>query len=104
MGRESFSTNDAYNAYQRAYRLKNKKKWQKYKREYNAQWRKEHGSNNSDYQRIAMYNTLFPERLRARQLVRYAVRKGELKKEPCILCTSKKVVAHHPNYSKPLEV
>ena len=40
---------------------------------------------------------------RARQTVRNAIRKGELKKQPCIVCGAE-AEAHHPDYTKPLDV
>lgn len=39
----------------------------------------------------------------ARHQVRDALKKGTLKKEPC-MCGDIEVEAHHPDYSKPLEV
>ena len=39
----------------------------------------------------------------AHQQVAKAIRKGEILKQPCIKC-GLKAVAHHPDYSKPLEV
>lgn len=46
----------------------------------------------------------FPEKYSARQEVLKALKRGELKKEPCNRCGSKKVHAHHTDYSKPLKV
>lgn len=37
-------------------------------------------------------------------LVRKAIKAGELKRMPCEKCGADKVHAHHPDYSKPLEV
>ncbi len=44
-----------------------------------------------------------PEKHRAHQIVRRAIRSGKLVKKPCS-CGSKEVMAHHEDYSKPLEV
>ncbi|HEY6017514.1 MAG TPA: hypothetical protein VIU16_12075, partial [Gaiellaceae bacterium] len=44
-----------------------------------------------------------PERLAARRAVHTAVAAGRVVKEPCF-CGATKVEAHHPDYTKPLEV
>ena len=46
----------------------------------------------------------YPEKYKARQEVLKALKKGILKKEPCEVCGSLKVEAHHEDYNKPLEV
>lgn len=46
----------------------------------------------------------YPEKIKAVALVNYAVRQGVLKRKGCKICRAKIVHAHHPNYSKPLEV
>lgn len=46
----------------------------------------------------------FPEKYAARQAVLVAVRKGILVKQPCKQCGASKAQAHHPDYSKPLDV
>lgn len=41
----------------------------------------------------------------ARAYLKEYVKRGYIKKEPCIICgTMEKLEAHHPDYSKPLEV
>ena len=50
------------------------------------------------------YKKRHPEKIKARSLVQYAIKKGELIKEPCMECNNKKVEAHHKDYNKPLEV
>lgn len=46
-----------------------------------------------------------PEKYRARTAVNNAVRDGRLKKRPCAVCgETRKVQAHHADYSKPLDV
>lgn len=47
---------------------------------------------------------LYPEKYRARQEVLKALRKGLLKKEPCVICGDLTVEAHHEDYSKPLNI
>lgn len=43
-------------------------------------------------------------RQRARLLATYALRRGELTKEPCFVCESPLSEMHHPDYGKPLEI
>lgn len=50
------------------------------------------------------HRRLHPEREDARQLVAFALRSGRMKRKPCVRCGSLNVQAHHPDYSKPLEV
>lgn len=45
-----------------------------------------------------------PEKYQARKEVLKAVRKGILTKLPCQFCGIRQVEAHHPDYSKPLEI
>ena len=46
----------------------------------------------------------YPEKFKAREKLRYAVRIGKLKKQPCEVCGLKEVSAHHSDYSLPLKV
>jgi hypothetical protein len=55
-------------------------------KEVQARWRFEH-----------------PERRAAHLQVQYALRKGLLKKTPCMVCGAK-AESHHPDYSRPLDV
>lgn len=45
-----------------------------------------------------------PEKYKARQLIGNAVRDGRIEKLPCLICGSISVEAHHPDYSRPLDV
>lgn len=54
-----------------------------------------------EYQR--KYRVRNREKNLARQRVRYAVRTGRLKRQPCEVCGGK-AQAHHTDYSKPLDV
>ena len=46
----------------------------------------------------------FPERVKARNAVRNAIRKGQMQRGNCIVCGKPEAHAHHADYSKPLEV
>ena len=101
--RTSFKSNKAYNAYFRAYRLKNQKKHRLYMKKYNRQYRKERGY---AYE-IALkkkYEKEHPVKASAQRRARYAIKIGKIKKLPCKRCGSKNVIAHHENYRKPLVV
>jgi hypothetical protein len=43
-------------------------------------------------------------KLAARWAVHNAVKRGSLKRQPCIVCSSGEAEAHHSDYSKPLDV
>lgn len=45
-----------------------------------------------------------PEKLRARYILRNAVKSGRVQKSPCATCANPNVEAHHEDYSRPLEV
>lgn len=45
-----------------------------------------------------------PAKTKAHNAVSNAIRDGRLHRQPCQLCGAAKVQAHHPDYSKPLDV
>ncbi len=47
---------------------------------------------------------LNPVKYKARQITAHAIASGRLVRQPCVHCGEKKVEAHHPDYSKPLDV
>lgn len=56
------------------------------------------------YERTKRMNKKFPDKLKARAKLAYAVKTGQITKKPCEVCGATKVHGHHPDYSKPLEV
>ena len=44
------------------------------------------------------------DKTKARNIVNRAIRRGKIKRLPCVNCGEKKSQAHHENYSKPLDV
>jgi hypothetical protein len=52
----------------------------------------------------ARHRLRHPDREFARQMLGRAVRAGRIKPKPCKRCGSQYVQAHHPDYSKPLDV
>lgn len=81
------------------YREKNREHLRAYNREYNKKWRRLNGYHNE-------YNSKrrYPERVKARRALQYAVDIGILKRGCCEVCKKPKAQAHHHDYSKPLEV
>jgi len=45
-----------------------------------------------------------PNKYRAHNLVNNNIRSGNLHSQPCVICGAEKTVAHHDDYSKPLNV
>ena len=74
-------------AYQKEYKIKQRKKNLEYLKKASEKWSKNNRA-----------------RRNVRQRVYTAVKNGLIKKKPCAVCDQKKVEAHHFNYDKPLEV
>lgn len=88
--------------YYREYRAKNAEKLRDYKRTYdNARYRKNSEQINEKRAEWRNHNR---HKYSAHQKVAYALRKGKLVKFPCEVCGEVRVHAHHPDYSRPLEV
>ena len=95
-----------------------------YKREWNRKWRANPENRAKEIARQRILNKLnprrkvyvsknvarwrekYPERAQCHRAVFVALRNGTLFKLPCEHCleVNEKVQAHHPDYSKPLEV
>ena len=97
--RHQFNSNEEYNLWYRIYRTLNGDKIRKYKKEYNRKWRMENGFHNEVNSRKK-----YPEKKVARRKLRYAVKHGKIKKEPCIKCGNTKSQGHHYDYKFPLDV
>ena len=88
----------------RGYRNKNKEKI----RDYYRKWYAENGRNRAaNYMEIILeYQQKYPERVRARCRLAYALKKGKIKLPlKCEKCGKEgRVNAHHVNYSKALDI
>jgi hypothetical protein len=51
----------------------------------------------------SIYRKKYPERYKANNEVCHALKVGLIQKHPCFIC-GKKAEAHHPDYSRPLDV
>lgn len=99
--------------YLREYRARNPEKtaaiyhryYEKHKKRLSEKKRKTRASNKDilNEKRVAR-NRKHPERRIGREKTKQAVAKGKLLKEPCQECYNPKADAHHPDYSKPLEI
>lgn len=51
------------------------------------------------------YESVNPDKVAARSITKNAIRRGELIREPCLVCgTTARIEAHHPHYCYPLNV
>lgn len=94
-----FATKESYNNWKRSNYLKHREKELMRKKEYYATDK----GKEILYKSIDAYRKRFPEKQRARRILQYHLRKGRIIKSLC-KCGVKDVQAHHPDYSKPLEV
>lgn len=68
-------------------------------------WRNLPGKMDIVYKNNLKSNKKYPEKFLARQKLNYHLKSGNLvKPSHCIQCPEAKIYAHHPDYSKPLEV
>ena len=65
------------------------------KRESNRKWSNKHREHRTPEEK---------QKEKARKDVGHALRSGKLKRLPCEVCGLEKAEAHHPDYSKPLEI
>ena len=99
LNRNKFKTREEYNQWYREYREKNKEKIRAYNKEYNKLWRRKNGYHNEEKWR--KNNRL---KVNVEQMLIRAIKRGEIKRMPCMICGKEKTHAHHPDYVKPLEV
>lgn len=55
-------------------------------------------------ERGARYREIQPEKITAVNSLNLALRHGKITRYPCWVCGATKVEAHHPDYSRPLDV
>ena len=79
---------DAYKEWMRKYRQSDK--YRAYMKEYMSKYRKQGGD--ATKKRVA------------RSELTKALLRGDIKRNPCVVCNNDKSQGHHPDYDKPLEV
>jgi len=72
------------------------------KKENNPYWKGNISKNHYHYKKLQKER--YPERIRAREKVFYAIKSGKLIKKPCEECGDQNSHAHHENYLNPLDV
>jgi len=60
--------------------------------------------NRQDYGYLKEWREKYPNKYKAHNLVNNHKRAGNISEQPCEYCGSLKVVAHHDDYSKPLNI
>ena len=88
--------------YYRLWREANADQYREYKRGYDSKMYKEHPKR--EYDRRRRWIVANRDKANAHQAVRRAIISGRLVKEPCSVCNDSNSIAHHPDYSKRLEV
>jgi hypothetical protein len=68
----------------------------------NPNWKNGISKNHYHYKKIQKER--YPKRIKARQMITDAIRRGKIKKLPCLICGDPNTEAHHPDYDKPLEI
>lgn len=86
----------------REYRAKNLDKLRAYKRNYDRAMYEKYPERECARRKKWANNN--KHKVSAHSKVHTAIRNGSLDKMPCIICGSANSVAHHEDYSKPLEV
>jgi len=95
----NFKTHEEYLNWYREYRKKNRIKLRLYNRQYNKDWRYINGYHNE-----CQWKKNNPIAVKTHQSLYRAIKRGAIKRKPCIKCGSLKSQAHHEDYSDPLKV
>lgn len=75
-----------------------------YLRGYRTTYSKTEQAKRLKYENTKRARLAHPEHAAAREAVRRAIKSGRLTKQPCHICGDEKVEAHHPDYSRPIDV
>jgi len=67
-------------------------------------WRQTPTGKASNLKSRYKYMDKFPEKTRAHNVVRLALKTKKILKTPCVICGNKKTEGHHEDYSKPFDV
>ena len=72
------------------------------KRELNNNWKGGISTNNYKYKKVQ--KARFPEKFKSRKITSNAIISGKLIKMPCEKCGDNNSVAHHSDYSDPMNI
>jgi len=100
---ERYRENPMYlSAERKEYRKNNKPLLRKIK----EKWRLKHKKDILEKQRIygKKYRELNKDKIKAHYILNNAIKRGEIKRNPCEVCGNTKVQAHHDDYNKPFDV
>lgn len=108
----SDANKDKINARMKVYYETNKERIKARERVYRAANKDKIAAHRKSYMQTEMgkakrarYNARHPERVRARNSLRYAIDRGDLIRQPCEVCsTTNNIHAHHDDYDKPFDV
>ena len=87
------------------FKKKNKKYYESHKDELceqSREWAKNNRAKKREHTKT--YRSKHPQKFKAQQAVQKRVARGTLKKRPCLICQNLIAEAHHPDYSRPLDV
>lgn len=84
--------------------LDNKRRLKKERREYCVNHSRQYRKSGKGYDSCNKYRKNNPVKYKAHKIISSAIRSGVLVKQPCEVCQSERVEAHHDDYSKPLNV
>ena len=68
----------------------------------NPNWKDGISKNNYHYKKLQKKR--YPEKIRAREILQYNIKVGNIVRKPCEICGNINSHGHHEDYSKPLDV
>lgn len=96
------SHKEAVLAYNKEYRINNRKKFNEYEKKWKDRHREEHLERHKQYQK--KYVEQNEDVKKAHAKVRMGISSGTILKSPCEKCGVFPAEAHHDDYNKPLDV
>lgn len=86
------------------YRLNNREKHRESSRSWYHQGDNKIKRRPSNLRHVKAYQSRWPEKKKAKEMLNDRVNRGKIKRDPCVECGNPKTEGHHEDYSKPLEV
>ena len=93
---------DCCRKYEKKWIAQNYSRWAKQQKK----WISQNRGHYLEVQRVGQrkYYRKWPQKTKAHYAVQLAIKAGKLKRQPCNICGNELSEAHHPDYSKPLEI